>query len=57
MVWEKIEAESYYPAFRCSECGEAIVVYDECFELPPYCPKCKEKSDGLELCRSVMKGC
>jgi Zn finger protein HypA/HybF involved in hydrogenase expression len=54
MVWEKIESESYYPAFRCSECGEAITVYDECFELPPYCPKCKEKTSGLEL---VMKGC
>ena len=42
MSWIKLDEKgAYFPAFQCSECGEIIVVYDECFELPE-CPKCKK---------------
>lgn len=45
MRWIKIEGESYYPAFRCSNCGAVIVVVDECFELPCYCKCCEEDAE------------
>ena len=49
MVWQKVKGETYYPAFQCSNCGKVITIYDECFELPGRCPRCKEESTGLEI--------
>lgn len=43
MKWVKVEAETYYPVFRCSNCGSAIIIEDECFELPSYCKNCESE--------------
>ena len=42
MKWLKVKGEAYYPAFKCSECGETIVVEDECL-LPCYCKNCESE--------------
>lgn len=45
MKWIKVEAATYYPVFRCSNCGASIIVADECFELPSYCKNCGQSID------------
>jgi transcription initiation factor IIE alpha subunit len=39
MKWIEKNAESYYPIYKCSNCGTEIMVAEAC-DLPCYCKKC-----------------
>ena len=41
MSWERLPGEAFYPGFKCTECGNVIVLFDECF-MPDECDVCKK---------------
>ena len=47
-MWKKVEEETYFPVFKCRECGNIVIVEDECL-LPEECNNCKKlKISGQE---------
>ena len=44
MKWIKLKGESYFDAFKCSNCETVIVVEDEAL-LPDHCKACEAQAE------------
>jgi predicted RNA-binding Zn-ribbon protein involved in translation (DUF1610 family) len=44
MKWIEQEVQTYYPVYKCSNCGAEIMVAEAC-ELPYYCKNCGEDEE------------
>jgi predicted RNA-binding Zn-ribbon protein involved in translation (DUF1610 family) len=44
MKWIEQEVQTYYPVYKCSNCGDEIMVAEAC-ELPYYCKNCGEDEE------------
>lgn len=44
MRWIRQDVQTYYDVYKCSNCGDAIIV-DESGFLPSYCKNCEEENE------------
>ena len=44
MKWIRKDVQTYYDVFKCSNCGDEIMV-DELGILPCYCKNCEQEAE------------
>lgn len=44
MMWIQEDVKTYYDVYKCSNCGDAIIV-DEGGLLPCYCKNCEQECE------------
>lgn len=44
MRWIRENVQTYYDVYKCSNCGDVIII-DESGFLPSYCKNCEEENE------------